>query len=211
VRHAWHADAVPILLAGLLVTLPVMLVLAAAPILAGVSLLSRLTGTRAAPAKPTPAERLLRRPLSTGALVAWLVIPLLVIGLWATADALTEDGGQPTLKAGGVPGLWKTSRGAMVIFAADGHFTETNLPNPPHDASFAFPNVPRSATGTWKLEGPAPGFQDVELTFSPSTALDLTVTWEPATDRHGYFVLEPYAGFAADSDPAYQLIRQGGA
>jgi len=211
---------VPILLAGLLVTVLVMLVLAAAPVVAGVSLLSRLTSKRATPAKPTPAERLLRRPLSTGALVAWLVIPLLVTGLWATLDVLTEDGGstpppvpaQPALKAGGLPGLWKTSRGAMVIFAADGHFTETNLPNPPpDDVGFAGLTVPRSATGTWKLEGSLAGFQHVELTFSPSTVLDLTVTWQPVTDRHGYFVLEPYLGSDADLDPAYHLIRQGSA
>jgi hypothetical protein len=207
---------VPILLAGLLVVVLVMLVLAAAPILAGISLLSRLTGTRAAPAKPTPAEQLLRRPLSTGALVAWLIIPLLVIGLWATADVLTEDGGQPVLKADGVPGLWKTSRGAMVIFAADGTFIENNLPNPPHDVSFALPNVPRSASGTWKLEGSTPEWQDVwqdvELTFSPSTVLDLTVIRQPGTGRHGYFVLQLYGGSSVAWDnPAYQLIRQGGA
>jgi hypothetical protein len=205
---------VPILLAGLLVVVLVMLVLAVAPVIAGVSLLSRLTSKRAVPAKPTPAERLLRRPLSTGALVAWLVIPLLVIGLWATADALTEDGGQPVLKAGGIPGLWKTSRSAMVIFAADGTFTETNLPNPPHDVSFALPNVPRSASGTWKLEleGSTSDWQNVELTFSPSTVLDLTVIRQPVTDRHGYFVLQLYGGSSvAWHDPAYQLIRQGGA
>jgi hypothetical protein len=78
------------------VTVLVILVLAVAPVVAGVSLLFRLTSKRAAPAKPSPAERLLRRPLSTGALVAWLVIPLLVIGLWVRLDVLTEDGRSST-------------------------------------------------------------------------------------------------------------------
>lgn len=199
----------PILQAGLLVVVLVMFVLAAAPILAGISLLSRLTSKRAAPAKPTPAERLLRRP-STSALVAWLAIPLLVIGLWATIIALTADGEQPVLKAGGVPGVWTTSRGAMVIFAADGTFTETNLPNPPHDLSVALPNVPQSASGTWKLEGPIPEWRNVELTFSKGTVVNLTVRRQPVPGRHGYFVLQFYGG-SAWHDPAYQLIRQGGA
>jgi hypothetical protein len=211
---------VPILVAGLIVVVLFMLALAVAPVIAAVSLLYRLTSKRAAPAKPTPAERLLRRPLSTGALVGWLVIPLLVIGLWATADALTEDGGsppppvpaQPPLKADGLPGLWKTSSGARVIFEADGDFTENHLPNrPPDDVGSGDPHVPRSATGTWQLEGSRAGYQYVELAFSPSTVLELTVLWQPVTDGHGYFVLQPYLGSSADLDPAYELIRQGGA
>jgi hypothetical protein len=164
------------------VTVLVMLVLAGAPILAGIALLSRLTSKRAAPAKPTPGERLLRRPLSTGALVAWLAIPLLVIGLWATTVALTADGGQPVLKAGGVPGVWATSRGAMVIFAADGTFTETNLPDPPHDLSVALPNVPRSAFGTWKLEGPvlSGGLWSSRFLKAPSSTSPCSGSQSPA-------------------------------
>ena len=194
-----------------------MLVLAIAPVVAGVSLVFRPTSKGAA--KPTPAERLLRRPLSTGALIAWLVVPLLVIGLRATLDALTEDGGstpspavvQPALKASGVPGRWGTSRGAVVIFAADGHFTETNLPQPPPDAvGYGSLTVPRSATGMWKLEGSLAGFQHVEL-ISPSTCIDLAVTWQPVTGGHGYFVLMLCLGSSADLNPAFELIRQGGA
>jgi hypothetical protein len=207
---------VPVILAGVLVTLLVMLVLAVAPVVAGVSLVLRLAGKRAAPVKPIPAERLLRRPLSTGALIAWLVIPLSAIGLWATADALTEGGGraQPTMTAFGVPGVWKTSGAAMVIFTADGRFTETNLPDPPaDDAAYAglTITIPRSAAGTWQFDSLAPGDQGVDLTFASGTYLGLDVTWRAVTGGHGHFVLQLYTGSSADLNPAYQLIRRGGA
>jgi hypothetical protein len=63
---------------------------------------------------------------------------LLLIGLRATADALTEDGGDTpspapahqAMSAGGLVGIRKTSHSAKVIFASDGHFTETGLPGP---------------------------------------------------------------------------------
>jgi hypothetical protein len=190
-----------------------MFVLAVAPVVAGVSLLFRLAGKRA-PDRPVPAERMLRRPLSTGALVAWLVIPLLVIGLWATADALTEDGGstpsagpaQPALRTGGVPGVWKASGGATVIFAADGYFRETGLPNLPAGG----PAIPQSGTGTWRLYGSGTNFdyQDVVLRFSSGASLDLTVTWQSASSGRGHFVLASYLGSSGDLVPSFQLIRQ---
>ena len=146
-------------------------VLAFAPLIAGVSLLLRLTSQRIARGKPTPAERLLGRSLSTGALVSWLVIPLLVIGLWATAVALTggSGGSQPTIRPGGVVGVWKSSGGAMVTFTSDSQFTETNLPYPPvDDAAYAgrTVTVPRSDAGIWQFHGrPFAGFQEVDLNF----------------------------------------------
>jgi hypothetical protein len=211
--EAWQANAMPILLAGLLVLVPVLLILAVAPVVAGVSLLFRLTGRRA-PDRPVPAERMLRRPLSTGALVAWLVIPLLVIGLWASADALTEDRGstpsavpaQPALRTGGVPGVWKASGGATVIFAADGYFRETGLPN----LHAGGPAIPQSGTGTWRLYGSGTNFdaQDVVLRFSSGASLDLTVTWQPASSGRGHFVLNSYLGSSGNLVPSFQLIRQ---
>jgi hypothetical protein len=215
VRHACHPGSVPVLLAGVLVTVLVMLVLAVAPVFAGVSLLFRLTRKQAGPAKPTPAERLLGRPLSTGALAAWLVIPLLVIGLWATADALTQGSGSTTahqqpMSAGGLAGIWKTSHGATVIFAAAGHFTEMGLPGPPPgDAAMAGLTIPRSAAGTWQLSSAFYG-QYVMLTFSSGAQLEFEVTtWQPVTGSPSAFVLQMYP-VAAGLDPAYQLIREGG-
>jgi len=214
----WQADAVPFLLAGLLVTVLVMLVLAAAPVIAGVSLVLRLTRRGSAPGKPTPAEHILGRPLSTGALAAWLIIPLLIIGLWATADVLTEKRGpawstapaRPTLQGRAVPGVWKTSRGATLKLSADGHFTETDLPDPPAgETGFPGPALPRSGEGTWQLEGSPAGDQEVLLIFRSGRSLDLTVLWQPVSGDLENFVLEPYVGSTTDLNPAYQLTKQG--
>lgn len=197
-----------------LVVVPLMLALVAAPIVAGLELLSRLKP----PSRPRPSRRVRQRlrAVSTRALIAWLVIPLLVIGLWAAADVLTERAGlsrpaaeaaTPVLVPAAVPGKWKASAGAVVSFLASGRFTESDVPGPPPgDVGQAGVTIPRAGSGTWQLTG-SPGYQQVLLDFSGGGQLSLDVTYQPVSGGQSYFVLQLYLGSGQDMNPAYQLTK----
>jgi hypothetical protein len=155
--------------------------------------------------------------MSTGALIAWLVVPLAVIGLWVTADVLTERPGgrvpslagsagrglsqalrQLTTTAALLAGVWTNTAAAKLDFAANGHVTEIGLPGPPPgDTSMAGMTVPRSAAGTWELYGSSVGYQQVLLTFASRVQLDLGVR-RRSFGHHGasYFVFQMYRGAA---------------
>jgi len=194
-----------------LVVVAFMIALVAAPIFAVRELLSRRRSAR-----PGTVRARRTAQLGTGALVAWTVIPLAVIGLWALADALTENSGNarlvlepapPALTAGGLAGTWTTSSGGRVTFTGDGRFAETGLPAPPKgnggDAGLV---IPKRAAGTWQLSG-SRGYQEVVLAFSPADQLGLTVTWQPVSGGQPYFVLQLYLGSGEDMNPAYELTR----
>lgn len=206
-----------------LILFPLELGVVLAPFIFGALLLERLAAKRAAPAVlpsagyPPVAER--PRRLSTGALGTWLVISSLVLGSWIAAIALTGGSGrsgpppeppQPVLSASGLAGIWKTSAGAIVTFEENGRFTETALPGPPPDSGESGLAIPRSAAGTWQLDGSVGGSQDVMLTFASGTQLDLNVLWQQVIGGQSYFVLQPYLGSSADLNPAYELIGQTG-
>jgi hypothetical protein len=210
-----------------LVFFPLELAVALAPFIMAALLLKRLAAKRRAPAVqpsaayPPDAAPPGRYRLSTRAMVAWLVISLLVPGSWIAGIVLTGGSGrsgppaeppqQPVLSTAGLVGVWTTSRGAAVTFAGNGHFTETALPGPPPDSGEAGLVIPRSATGTWQLNGHLGGSQDVMLTFSSGTQLDLTVSWQQVIGARSYFVLQPYLGSVADLNPVYELTRRSGA
>jgi hypothetical protein len=196
--------------------LPLLVIMAAlvvTPAVAGLKLVSRLVAVRRQTLPGNRAEH----AVHTGILVALLLIPLLVIGLWAVAVAGTQGSGtsaapptgpSPSLAAGNLVGTWKTSSGAAVVFTADGRFAETRLPGPlPGDAGNSGLVIPRAAAGTWQISGPR-GNQDVTLMFSPATQLDLSVTWQPVDPGPSYFILQLYLGSGADMNPAYELVRQ---
>jgi len=209
-----------------LVLIPLEMAVGLAPFILGALLLKRLAANRGAPAVqpsaayPPVAARPGRYRLSTGAMVAWLVISLLVLGSWMAGIVLTGGSGrsgppqepppQPVLGPAGLAGVWTTSRGAAVTFAGNGHFAEAALPGPPPDSGQAGLLIPRSAAGTWQLNGHVGGSQDVMLTFPSGTQLDLTVSWQQVIGGRPYFLLQPYLGSVADLNPAYELIRRTG-
>lgn len=137
--------------------LPLLVIMAAlvvTPAVAGLKLVSRLVAVRRQTLPGNRAEH----AVHTGILVALLLIPLLVIGLWAVAVAGTQGSGtsaapptgpSPSLAAGNLVGTWKTSSGAAVVFTADGRFAETRLPGPlPGDAGNSGLIIPRAARDT---------------------------------------------------------------
>ena len=206
-----------------LVLFPLEIAVTLAPFILVALLLKRLVANRRASAvqptaaHPPTATHPGSHRLSTRAMVAWLVISLLVLGSWMAGIVLTGGSGrsgpppeapQPVLSTEGLVGVWKTSHGAVVTFAANGHFIETDLPGPPPDSGEAGLVIPRSAAGTWQLGGHVGGSQDVMLTFPSSTQLDLTVLWQQVIGGQSYFELQPYLGSAADLNPAYELTRR---
>jgi hypothetical protein len=207
-----------------LVLFPLEMAVALAPLILAALLLKRLAAHRGAPAvQPSAAYRPVAAPqgryrLSTRGMATWLVISLLVLGSWIAGIVLTGGSGrsgppaesppQPVLSTARLVGAWTTSRGAAVAFAGNGHFTETALPGPPPDSGEAGLVIPRSAAGTWQLNGHIGGSQDVMLTFPSGTQLDLTVSWQQVIGGRSYFLLQPYLGSSADLNPAYELIRR---